>query len=319
MNQPWSVQLELAEGCNRLCTFCGLNGIRDKPGSYRCMTVDTAYKLAPELAELCPLARYEFAMHGEPLANPDHVMIISVFRAYLPKAQMQVTTNGIRLLGHMQERLDALFDKAGVDFVILDTYRPERDKLRREVATLKGIRVLDFYEQMVPAGQSPWHNNKRAMQRTLVVMDDLEARSGEVASRVILNHAGSNPTKAVPKEPLRKTCTLPFRELTVTWNGHVNVCCMDWKHEYTAGRALERSLKEIWYGAEMEAARAMLQNKDRGFGPCAACDAGSGSRAGLLPKYPPVTAEQREVVKRVEAGSPRGSNAVFVRKLKVVS
>ena len=27
--RPWSIQIELTEGCNRLCTFCGLNAIRD--------------------------------------------------------------------------------------------------------------------------------------------------------------------------------------------------------------------------------------------------------------------------------------------------
>jgi hypothetical protein len=317
MNQPWSVQIELTEGCNRLCTFCGLNGIRDKPGNYRYMTPALAEDLAWELADLAPDARYEFAMHGEPLKNPDHDTILRSFRAHLPRAQMQVTTNGIALLGHMKERVEALF-VAGLDFIVLDTYRPERDKLRREVATLKGVTVRDFYDDMAPKGESPWHNLHRKMNRTIVLMDDLEARTGEVKSRVILNHAGNSPAREASREPLKKTCTLPFRELTVTWDGRVNLCCMDWKHQYSAGQA-PRPLRDIWYGPEMEAARAKLQNRERDFGPCAKCDAGSGNRSGLLPKYPPVTTEQRQTVVRVEQASPRGSNAVFTKKrLRVV-
>jgi tRNA A37 methylthiotransferase MiaB len=30
-HQPWSVQVELVEGCNRICGFCGINAIRSKP------------------------------------------------------------------------------------------------------------------------------------------------------------------------------------------------------------------------------------------------------------------------------------------------
>lgn len=319
ISAPWSVQIELTEGCNRICAFCGLNGIRDAPGDYRYMTLATARHLAWELADLCPSARYEFAMHGEPLQNPDHLAIIALFRSSLPIAQMQVTTNGIKLLGHMQERIEALF-AAGIDFVLLDTYRPERDKLRREVATLRDVTVRDFYDDMVPRGESPWHNHRRRVQRTVVLMDDLAARDGEVKSRVILNHAGSNPTKPTPREPLAKTCTLPFRELAIAWNGNVNVnvCCMDWKHEYTAGNAVTRSLRDVWFGPEFEAARAMLQNRNRDFGPCRACDAGSGTRAGLLPKYPPVTPAVIERVREVEAASPRGANSTK-RHLPVTS
>ena len=32
LTRPWSVQIGMVEGCNRLCTFCGLNAIRTKVG-----------------------------------------------------------------------------------------------------------------------------------------------------------------------------------------------------------------------------------------------------------------------------------------------
>lgn len=318
-NQPWSVQVELTEGCSRLCTFCGLNGIRDAPGNFRFMEVATARRLAFECSMLCPNARYEFAMHGEPLQNPNALEIFRIFRGALPTAQMQVTTNGGKLLGHMQERVDAIF-AAGIDFIVLDTYYPERDKLRREAKNLVGVRVLDFYDDMHPKGMSVYANHHRKFNQTVVLMDDIGERTGEVKSRELMNHAGNSPALPIPPEPLKKTCTLPFREMSITWNGNINVCCMDWRHEYTAGNAVARTLEDIWYGPEFEAARAMLQNKNRAFGPCAKCDADSGTRAGLLPKYPPVTPETLQTVRKVEAKSPAGSNAWMTgkRKLKVV-
>lgn len=302
MNKPWSVQVELTEGCNRLCSFCGLNGIRDKPGNFKFMTLDTAMRTAQQLAEFCPDARLEFAMHGEPLKNPNYETILGTFRHYLPRAQMQVTTNGIALLSRMQQKLDRLF-AIGVDFIILDTYRPERDKLRAEAATLQGITVADFYDDWTPKGISPWHNHRRKVQRTVVLMDDLAARDGEVKSRTIVNHAGHNPEKPKLREPIAKTCTLPFREVAVAWNGNVNICCQDWGHDYTCGNLMQRTLADIWMGSEFEAARTHLQNKDRNFAPCAGCDIGSGSRAGLLPKYPPLTELDRFKVRTVNRTS----------------
>jgi hypothetical protein len=311
------VQIEFVEGCNRLCSFCGLNGIRDAEGSYRYMTEETATRVASNLVELCPTARIEFAMHGEPTMHPKHLDLIRLFRGALPRAQMQLTTNGKTLMKRMQGRLERVFE-AGIDFVILDTYYPERDALREEASKLTRMEVRDFYDELAPAGWSPWHNHGRKVQRFVVLMDDIGARDGEVRSRTVFNHAGSNPTKDTTPEPLKKTCTLPFRELSVTWNGNVNICCMDWKHEYTAGNANVKTLGEIWYGPEMEAARTMLQSKDRAFGPCKVCDVGSGTRAGLLPKYPQADETTRAFVREVERKSPNGGNAVFKRRLPVL-
>lgn len=291
LTRPWSVQIELAEGCSRLCSFCGLNGIREKAGNYKFMTIETAYVLAQQLSEFCPNARMEFAMHGEPTMNPKFLEIIGVFRAALPKAQMQLTTNGVRFLKRdMQVEMENIF-KAGIDFIILDTYYPERDILREKAAAVTGMKILDYYDECLPKGISPWNNYHRKMNNTVILMDDLLARNGESKTRTIQNHAGNNPLNEIVKEPLRKTCTLAFREVGVIWNGDVRLCCHDWKGEYKISNIHEQHLKEIWKHPKWEAARTFLQNKDRSITPCNKCDIGSGGRSGLLPKYGEITPE----------------------------
>ncbi len=312
VGRPWSIQVELAEGCNRLCSFCGLNGIRERPGNYKFMTKDTATKAARELAELCPEARYEFAMHGEPLVNPDHLIIFRIFRSYLPKAQMQVTTNGKRLLSKgMQRHTEEIF-KAGIDFIVLDTYQPERDRLWEEAGKLTGMKVVDFYKE-AKKGFTVYANKHRKLTRTVVLMDDLGARDGETKSRTIVNHAGNNPLLPTPEEPLKKTCTIPFRELSICYDGNVNLCCIDWGHEYVVGNINEQNAAEIWWSPKFEAARAFLQNKNREFSPCSRCDKNAGTRPGLLPKYPKITAEQKKIVKDVIASAkPRNGKKAEV-------
>ncbi len=94
INKPWSIQIELTEGCTRLCGFCGLNGIRNSSGKFKFMMVETAKKLLSQCAEFIPNIRYEFACRGEPTINPEYLKIISMFRWALPKTQMQITMIG---------------------------------------------------------------------------------------------------------------------------------------------------------------------------------------------------------------------------------
>ncbi len=298
-SKPWSIQIEFAEGCSRLCTFCGLNAIRDKPGNYKFISPLLMEKLAIDCGNFIPEARYEIAMHGEPTMHPKYLKLVKTLRDYVPKAQIQITTNGVRFLkkGAFDKEVAAIF-KAGADFIVLDTYYPERDRLREAAFACKDtrIKVLDFYDDMIPNKISPYHNHRRKMRNTVVLMDDLAARDGESKSRTIMNHAGSNPEAPILKQPLEKTCTNPFREVTVCWNGNVNICCMDWSHEMVLGNIKENTLEEIWNNEKFEAARTALQNKDRNFDPCSKCNKNSGSRSGLLPKYPPLTAEQKEMI-----------------------
>lgn len=308
---PWCFQIELTEGCSRICGFCGINAIRSKPGNYKFLHEDLAGKIALDIQQLNATARIEFAMHGEPLMNPNYERIFSIFRAILPKANMMLTTNGVRFLKDMQAGLERVF-ASGIDFVMLDTYYPERDQLREAASKLTGITVKDFYTELAPAGWSPYANHRRKYQRFVCLMDDIGARDGEHPTRKLHNHSGSNPQGEAVREPLKKTCTKPFREMSITWNGEVRLCCEDWVGDYVCGQIdayhTPPTLASIWRGPEFEAARTFLQNKDRSFGACKNCDAGSGMRVGLLPKYGPIMQNERNVVKRAEvltAARPR--------------
>ena len=308
VTRPWSVQLELTEGCNKLCTFCGLNGIRDAPGKpYNFMSKEVAKATATQLAQLCPNARVEFAMHGEPTLHPEWKEIVQIFRSRLPESQFQLTTNGRNWMrsakkgqNPIEENAIKAFD-AGIDIVILDTYEPERKRLQLLAKDAKRVTVLDFYDECIPQGISPYYNYKRKMSGTIIVMDDIGLRSGENSSRTLMNHAGNAKDQPVLEEPYSRTCTLPFREITVCYDGNVNICCMDWGHEYTCGNVTKRTLSQIWWGEEFTAARKLLQSKERGFSPCDRCNAKSGTRAGLLPKMPQPDHKTLETVKRVHA------------------
>jgi len=311
---PWCVQVELAEGCTRLCTFCGLNAIRSRAGNFKYMSMETAELAAKQTSELNPRCRIEFALRGEPLANPNCTRIIKKFREYLPGVQLMLTTNGDTLKRRMQIKLEELFH-AGLNLVILDTYYPEpgRQELRDEAFALHDMEVLDFFTEMAPYGISPWHNKGMTRQRMVVVMDDLLECDGETKSRVVKNHAGSNPTMPVVsgRFPLVRNCARPFREIVIHYDGSVPICCDDWRRQFTLGNIFESHLGDIWRSELLEAARARLYNKDRAFGPCKECDVASASRSGLLAPYDPPTLHQIDIT---EAETERGEHKIPIWK-----
>ena len=285
VDRPWSIQIELTQGCNRQCSFCGVQGIAHNPISH--MSVELAELLSDQCSAYIPDRRYEFAMHGEPTLNPNHLEILRMFRNKLPKAQMQLTTNGYSILKSNGDALEDILEI--VDFIVLDTYYPERDKLREIVAT-SGIPV---YENCTRT--SPYANHHRKVVG-IFLMDDLGVVSGIKKNRVIFNHAGNALGQPVPEKPLEKKCTNVFREISVCYNGDVCGCCMDFGHEYVVGNVLEKHLKDIWGSVEFEALRVALYNKERGFSPCNRCNYPGGMRQGLLEPKGKLTNDLKRVI-----------------------
>lgn len=308
IQRPWSVQIELTEGCNRLCKFCGLNATRKKIGNYKFMKLDFATKIALDIKLLCPNARIEFAMHGEPMINPETDNIIKRFRNILPKTQLQMTTNGSILVDNADQNIEELFE-SGLDILMIDLYKGKvSTKLRNELREMQvhddtDFDIVDFYDDWAPKGMSPWTNYRRKVTRTVVSMDDLEKRNGERANRKITNQGGNNPMLPIPDKPLPKTCTIPFREISICANGDVCICCNDYSHQYICGNVNSKELSSIWYGNRFRAARRYLSNKKRLFTPCGYCDLNSGSRSGLLPKYPEPNENDIKRLRKIDAKS----------------
>ena len=271
---PFSMQIEATEGCNLRCGFCGIRGIREKgttgelSGPFHFMTVTTARSLASQLRQMDWNCRLEFAMHGEPTMNPDLPEIIHEFRAARPRSSIMVTTNGIPMLKSLKARVHELF-AAGVNTIAVDDYAPHR--------------VAPALRELMPVIEYPADRNGNPHvrfhgQRVVIVADIAQAETGTHAT--LNNHAGS---AAPPTDRMvTKVCTLPFRELSVRFDGSIALCCNDWRGQYRVGDAAD--LDAAWHGPEMTAARRLLLHEGRrDITPCAGCDY-RGTRVGLLPQ-----------------------------------
>jgi hypothetical protein len=157
------------------------------------------------------------------------------------------------------------------------------------------VRILDMYHRN-PERISMYHYHGPKV-KMLMVLDDLgevntqdRADSGRPVSKDICNEAGNTPAKPLEKllgrpelrQPLVKKCTRPFRELILSWDGHVPVCCYDWSSQLVLGKFPKESLQTIWNAPVTNAIRELLLRKNRNMSPCDVCDYNGGWRQGLL-------------------------------------
>lgn len=266
---PFTVQIELTEGCNRGCSFCGLHGMRkDGKSPFYYMTKETAERIADEMARLKWNSRLLFAMHGEPTLNKDCEELIHIFRDRLPKAHISMFTNGAGIIGKVTS-IKGL-KRAGVNNLMVELYEDGDDghTLFNRVQK-KGMpyTLLTDKEPFFP--NSSW----RLAFCPPIVEEELKTHS-------LCNHCGA----AFPKNDSckGKRCTRPFRELSFRYDGSVALCCNDFRGEYPIGNINEMDLDDLWQSKRFNAARVMLYAGKREFTPCLGCDAKS-FRVGLLP------------------------------------
>lgn len=287
---PFAVQIELSEGCNLYCDFCGLQGIREKQEkNFKFMTRQMAKDIAVQLEALVDSEgwnpRIEFAMHGEPTMNLDMARIVAGFRLSLPKTQLMMTSNGGGLLRPpgVLANLAELFD-AGLNVFAFDAYEYVKIKDKVDEAVFNEHANADPTEFDVHRypDEPEWspHNRYGHNAKIFIRVKDIsQAEKGTHSS--LNNHCGSGSKPL--RKPLEARCAKPFRELSVRWNGDVAICCNDWRGIYKCGNVIEESIETVWHSAEFDAARRFLIRGERAaLSPCDICDAKS-YRVGLLP------------------------------------
>lgn len=278
---PYSIQVELNEGCNLGCNFCGLRGMREngtKP--WKRMKRDTAQCIIEEIKRVGWHSRIIFSMHGEPTLNPNVVKIIAMFRKAFPTTVMSMMSNGYGIVHGfgdisteqtISERVGKLME-AGLNDLIIDYYSAKGDAKTIEDA-LKGSEFK--IEHLAP--KVPLYSPRAGHFR--VLFNPPIQKEGAI-NRHLCNHCGAAGPLDMSYQG--KRCARPFRELSIRYDGFVAICCNDFRGEYPIGNIMDQSIEDIWYSKRFEAARILLYAGQRSFKPCLGCNALS-HRVGLLP------------------------------------
>jgi radical SAM protein with 4Fe4S-binding SPASM domain len=290
---PLSLSIELSEGCNLRCNFCGIAGIQEKQGhGYKFMKPETLESLMRQVADLGWNSRIGFAMRGDPTAHPEYARMISIVHEYRPKTTKLLLTNAGGLLrkpgpvANVMSLFDAGLTVLGLDHYTDIKFVPKVLEALSEHGRLTSGKMhklgFMFYEYPQDPEGNP-HTRRNAKTRTLVRIRDIawtNSNDKKGNHNRLSNHAGSG---APPNESMAgKRCVLPFRQLAIHQDGEVAICCNDWRGVYRCGNVVTDGVAAVWQSAAMGAAREMLGQGKREFAPCKGCDHRS-YRVGLLP------------------------------------
>jgi MoaA/NifB/PqqE/SkfB family radical SAM enzyme len=321
---PSLIQMEMTEGCNRRCSFCGIHSLyRDKIDiMYKFMTIETASKISKDLNDWLSEIRIEFALQGEPLLNKNAALILQTFRREFDKCQLQVTSNMDPLRkgpkGFSTEKISLLF-KSGLNILVADYYGETFDMSYHEF--LKGLKeasnglaVYDFYEDKV----NPWtyYGNDGSM---IVAIDNTHERNEQ---RLMNNQAGNTSPELIKLRaldtdiellPRLERCQQPFREMFVKYDGAVPFCCMDWNREHIIGKFPEEgSFKEIWNKYHLNLIRKLLYEGRRDLlAPCNRCNYKGNELDSLVDPFNGADSDLQEIsstVKIMQANNLKYAN-----------
>lgn len=297
---PFAIQVELVEGCNLRCSFCGLNGIRGKDNDFKFMHVHVIESIVRSIKKSGWNPRIEFAMHGEPSYYPSLGKALRRFRRRLPKSFMMMTSNGGGFLKNPTVLIDEALQHLNV--LALDDY--EGTSIVQKILQHYEGDYEPIYYPSDPSGNP--HRRRSLDSHELVIIQDIE-KASKGTHAILNNHAGAGAPKNDSAQG--KRCAKPFREMSIRWDGNVAICCNDWRGEFKCGNVLKMSLNEIWNCLAMRAARRKLYHGERDFGPCNGCDAIS-YRTGLLPdkkgleSLPRATSKDHHEIEAALAGEP---------------
>lgn len=279
--KPNVVQIELVQGCNRRCSFCGTQGFEHKLSFIKKSVLKRECEL---IAESGYDPRIVLAGHGENTLHPHLYECLSIIREALPKVWIQILSNGYSVRKD-PENICKMFD-AGINGVTLDEYSDNKfdsDDLTRLVKAYGERTGKNIYcVRMGPGVPLFAPKSSKNYRFTLIPAIDEEQVT---VSRKLVTHCGAGMKPNRDCED--KRCTRIFRELSFRWDGWTAMCCNDFRGQYPVINCMDPEVTcfdDIWRHPRYEAARRILYHDRRTFFPCSACNC-IPIRSGLLPDH----------------------------------
>lgn len=233
------------------------------------------------IGKLTPTVRVDLCgIVGEPTLHPQLTEWLPLARRLAPVAQIQITTNGTKLLSR-QVDYKKLLD-AGANVIYTDQYGPH--ERFEKLAAASGYPFYQYYAAPADA-PTPWRYYGPEF-KCIVLMDEPSTWPQSRFRAGLLGNwyghldwdAGRRFGMKPLERPLVRRCNQPFIMVTVAASGQYLLCCQDGMHvtEGRFGNVLDgvEGFRKFWYGREMQVIRRRLRLKNRADTPdaCAKCN-----------------------------------------------
>ena len=245
---PAIIEITNSGVCNRKCSFCPRSD-PNYPDINEFISPDIHDKICKELSNYDFDGIFAYCGFNEPLLKKDIYRDIKIARQYLPKAKIEIVTNGDVL---NNERIKKLFE-SGLTTLLISVY--DGDEAAEKFQKMCDDNKLDKSQYVI---RNRYMGEEKDFGMTL------SNRSGTL----------KNATYSVQplSRTLKKVCTYPSYMFFVDYNGDVLMCSHDWGKKMILGNLKKDSVIDIWTSTSSMLARKKLNNADRNFSPCDKCD-----------------------------------------------
>jgi radical SAM protein with 4Fe4S-binding SPASM domain len=245
---PSVVEVSESGTCNRKCSFCPRSA-PDFLDVKKFVSEDLINKLSKELSIYDYSGLFLFSGFVEPMVDKNIYFLILIVRNNLPKARIEMITNGDAL---NKQRVKKLF-KSGLSTLLVSIYDGKKEA-----------------EEM-----------EKLLQNSGLSEDQFKVRhrylpENESFGITLSNRAGmmDKAEYIIPslKEPMKKPCYYPHYTFFMDYAGEVLICSHDWKKKLIVGNLNNETFIDIWLNQKFNLARKNLYNANRNFAPCNKCD-----------------------------------------------
>lgn len=312
---PWSIQVELVQGCNRRCWFCAIPAMpQERQVGRNQMGLEVLEKAFTDLSEWLPKIRVEINSHGEPTLHKQFLESLRVMRSSFPKASLQLQTNSDTWYRKGTDFIDEMWD-AGLDALIINCYAEGRREYFIDLLQTAGRPFVDYYFDN--DGNESGNRYRKPGSQFILLWEDLglvnetSIRGDTKRTNKRLHNSGGNRDQdeiaartgqKVYPLPLPNKCSKVYRELILGWDGTIPICCQDWMDVNVMGNVMDTHIRDIWFSEKFHLARLLLSRRRRDLlEPCATCNDPT-TRVGLLPVPQHLSwAEDDEIFRRYKA------------------
>lgn len=235
------VEIETQNRCNGTCAFCPVNAKQDT--RVKATMSEALFKsIIGQLADIEYDGRLSLFSNNEPFLDTRIVDFQRYARQNLPKAKLQLLTNGILLtLDMFCQIIDSL------DYLIIDNYN---DNLELNTSS----EIIKEYCEAHP---------ELIKKVTIVIRNPKE---------ILTSRGGNAPNRKDMKSYPDASCCLPFKQLIIRPDGKVSLCCNDPLGLSTMGDLNEETILNVWNGELFRDVRTRLLNGRKNVKHCQFCD-----------------------------------------------
>ncbi|MDG2089360.1 MAG: SPASM domain-containing protein [Arenicellaceae bacterium] len=267
-----TVFFEVRTLCNGRCSFCAAS-IQNETRTDQSMSFELYDKVISELAEFDFEGRIAYHVNNDPLIFKELQRFVDNARQKLPRAWIQILTNGVALTTKKAEALIA----GGINEITIDWYNDDLESaLPKKFDIIRNEILPKYYaEDQIQAGHYAEFTSERIFRWNIF---------RRLQNEVLNSRGGTAPNKQEKSMAPRGFCEYPFTQFNITANGKVSKCCSDLYFSDVMGDVNKNTVLEIWNNDHFRNVREKLIIGDRvSLKNCAGCDFYGSKRLPSIP------------------------------------